>query len=539
MRTRHKWVIALALMWSIFPVLGQYDGSAAARAAFDEGEKARKNSRYAEASDYYQKAISLDPNFAQAYEQYKFVIYQVKPAQKTSESPQAAKSEANQITQGLIQKYEDLSHQNPNKAIYRWALAQLYSESDPLRQEALCKQAVDLEASFAPGYECLARVADLRGDDKDEVAFRRKAMELQPDSADEAFYYFFALQNDPEAYRRTLMDLIQKFPDSPRAAQALYWYAENQKTDAAKIEAFESLYKKYPPAKFNWSGDGMEALLALLDRTDPHKAKTLARELVDADPKEKEWTTYAAYEEGMTKAEQAADDHDLSGAMAALRRVKAPGYGFDERRRELLFAHVLDLQGKTADAYDGLLASYAEHPTIDIRDALMGYGAKLGKNSGEIEATIWSTIKTNSTPAIPFSFPKFSDGKQLSLSDYLGHVVIVEFWFPNCGPCRGAFLHLQNIAKKYNANGLVVVAINAMEGQEAFVEPLLKSKGYDFVPLKGNEDWAERVYHVRAFPSTFLIGKDGRVYFRPHLSDDLEERTTDLEIEELLRNGVQ
>jgi thiol-disulfide isomerase/thioredoxin len=532
--------VALALVLSCVPVRGQFDGNAAARASFDEGEKARKNGRYAEAADDYQKAISLDPNFAQAYEQYQFVIYQVTTADKsgkTSESRQAAKAESNKITQSLVQKYEDLSQQHPSKAIYRWALAQLYNESNPLRQEEYCQQAVDLEPSFAPGYECLARVADLRGDDKQEIALRRKAMELHPGSVDAAFYYFFSLQNDPEAYRHALMDLIQKFPDSPRAAQALYWYAENQRTDAAKIEAFEWLYRKYPPAKFDWSGNGMEKLLALLDRTDPPKAKALAHELLDVDPKEKEWAAYASYEDAMTKAEQSANDHDPSGALTALQGIKSPGYGFDMRREELLSAHVLELQGKTEGAYQALLASYAKHPTEEIHAALMGYGAKLGKSSEEIEAAIWSTIKANSTTAIPLSLPSFSDRKQVSLTDYRGHVVIVDFWYPNCGPCRGSFPHMQNIVGKYKDKGLVVLAINSMEGQEAFVLPFLKNRGYDFIPLKGSADWADDVYHVHMFPSTFLIGEDGRVYFRPHIYDDVEERAAELEIEELLAHS--
>lgn len=535
----YRWFLALPLVLCCVPARGQFDGNAAARAAFDQGEKARKNSNYAEAADDYQKAISLDPNFARAYEQYQFVIYQVKPAGKTSESRQAAKAESDKITQRLIQTYEGLSHQHPDKAIYRWALAQLYNESNPLREEEYCKQAVDLESSFAPGYECLAGVADLQGDDKQEITLRRKAMELQPGSDDASFSYFFSLRNDPEANRDALKELIQKFPDSSRAAQALYWYAENQKTDASKIEAFESLYKKYPPAKFDWSGNGMEELLALLDRTNPSRAKALAHELVDSDPKEKEWTAYASYEDAMVKTEQAAKDHDLSGALTTLQGIKSPGYGFDMRREELLSAHVLDLQHKTGDAYQSLLSSYSKHPTEEIHTALTAYGVKLGKNSEEIEAAIWSTMKTNSTPAIPFSLPNFSDGKQLSLADYRGHVVIVDFWFPNCGPCRGAFPHLQNIVEKYNDKGLVVLAINAMEGQEAFVLPMLKNKGYDFIPLKGSEDWADDVYHVHAFPSTFLIGRDGRVYFRPHIYNDLEERAAGLEIEELLAHSGQ
>lgn len=715
MRGCDNWIAASVLGLSCLGALAQYDGSAAARAAYDEGEKARENGHYAEAAEDYQKAISLDPNFTQAYEQYQFVIYQVKPREsdspltdgidglgnaysstllgtsqnyggsaftfgaadaknawsdttipipasgshssllilgtavngnqesqmfkvtytsgstsiykqslsdwcdpqsypgetvvvakmlyrdtnwgtlntaplcnlygytipltsgltvksltlpsnrnvvvlgyalsgstlspsgynvcgiytngKASESQQAAKARGDKITECLVAMYDSLSKQHPDKAIYRWALAQIFNETDPLKQEAYCKQAVDLEPGFGPGYKCLAEVADLRGDEKQEIAMARKAMELEPGSADAAFYYFFTLQDDPKAYRSALKELLRRFPDSPKAAQAIYWYGIQQKTDAASIKAFELLRRKYPPAKFDWSGNGMEELLGILDRTDPSKAQALAHELVKTDPREKEWTEYAAYEDAMAKAEQLANDGDFTGALTALKGIKSPGYSFDMRREELLSAHVLDLQGKTADAYQALQAIYAKHPTDEIHDALTGYGAKLGKSPGEIEAAIWSTVKANSTEAIPFSLPSFSAGKTVSLADYRGHIVIVDFWFPNCGPCRQSFPHLQNIAAEFKDKGVVVLAVNVVVGQEAFVLPLLKNLGYDFIPLKGSTDWADDVYHVRGFPSTFLIGEDGRSYFRPHIYNDLEEHAVELEIEDLLAHS--
>jgi thiol-disulfide isomerase/thioredoxin/tetratricopeptide (TPR) repeat protein len=713
----HKWIVASVLVLWCLPAPGQYDGNAAARAAYDEGEKARQTGHYAEAANDYEKAFTLDPNFIQAYGQYQSVIYQAELPEHTSsaaggiddlgyayssallgtsrtyggsaitfgpadakdawsdttipipasgshsnllilgtalngsqmsqtftvtytngststytqslsdwcdpqsypgetaviadmpyrntssgdqqKAPQCnlygytipltsgltvrsltlpanrnvvvlgyafnsdtpapsgynvfaiftngkalapqpdLKERADKITQSLIEKYEGLSKQHPDKAVYPWAISQFYVESNPLREEQYCRQAVDLEPSFAPGYGCLAEVAGLRGDDKQLIALRRRVLELQPDSIDAAFYYFFALQNDPTAFHRALMDLIHKFPDSPRTAEAVYLYGMKQKTDAAKIKVYELLRRKYPPAKFDSSGNGMEVLLAIFDRTDPRKARALAHDLQKSNPKEKEWSRYASYEDAMAKAELLANEHDLDGAMTALNGIKSPDYGFDMRRKELLAARVLDLQGKTADGYQALFTVYAGHPTTEIHDALTGYGAKLGKSPVEIEAAIWSAVKATSTDAIGFSLPSFSDGKPVSLADYRGHVVIVDFWFPNCGPCRQSFPYLENIATSFRDKGVVVLAINAIVGQEAFVLPLFRNMGYDFIPLKGSEDWADKVYDVRGFPSTFLIGEDGRLYFRPHIYNDVEEHATELEIEELLAHSGQ
>ena len=541
-------IYAAALLFALFglPMQGQFDGNAAARAAYEKGEKARENRRYADAVRSYQKAISLDPDFAQAYDRYIFIRQlevvnpEVQSGKKASpEQEKIQKAEEEVVTQSLIHEYQRLSRQHPDKPIYLWALGQLYTESEPLRQEEYCQQAVRIDARFVPGYQCLAGIANLRGDNKQEIALRHRVMELEPASADAAFEYSWVLQNDTAAYRDATMQLIRRFPRSPRSAQALYWYAVHQKTDLAQIEYFEQLHKQFPPAKFDWSANGMEMLFAIYDRTDPPKAQALAHEMLRADPKDKDWMKYALYADTMAKAQQEVKEDNPTAALTTLQDEKSPGNLIDMRRREVLYARALDLSGKSSDAYAALSADYARHPTDEVRAALTEYGAKLGKSSREIDAAVWSAMEEGSTPAIPFTLRDFTDGKQVSLASYHGHVVIVDFWFPNCGPCRESFPYLQEIAHKYKGKGLVVLAINDIEGQESFVLPLLKSKGYDFIPLKGNQEWAANVYHVRMFPSTFLIGGDGRLYFRPHIFNDLEERTTELEVEELLAHGRQ
>jgi hypothetical protein len=47
-------------------------------------------------------------------------------------------------------------------------------------------------------------------------------------------------------------------------------------------------------------------------------------------------------------------------------------------------------------------------------------------------------------------------------------------------------------------------------------------------------DWNANDYHVAGYPTTFVIGADGRRYFRPRLINDAEERAAELEIEALL-----
>ncbi len=476
-------VVAL-FVFAGLSAFGQFDGNKAAKAAYEQGEKALSNGRYADAAADYQKAISLDQNFAMAYQRYIFAR-NLEPLPPKDQSETAAnreeeeKARADKLTQSLVEHFQSLSHQYPDRAIYLWALGQIYLESNPLREERYCRQAIHIDRNFAPGYSCLADIADLRGDDAREIALLRKVMNLEPDSPEADFAYVVADQSDPKTFKDATMQLIQKFPDSPKAAQALYWYAIHQSTEAGEIEVLEQLYRQFPSGKFEISTVAAEKLFTLLDRTDPPKAQALAHEMHLASPKDEDedWTAYSLYADTMAKANLEVKEKNLPAALVTLQGMKSPNQYFDMTRKELLTALALDENGKTSAAFDALLVHYAKHPTAEIHVPLVEYGAKLGKSSDQIEAAIWSMMRASSTPATPFSLQDFSTGKNVSLADFRGHVVVVDFWFPNCGPCRESFPHLQKLVQKYKGKGVVVIAINSVEGQEAFYYHCCEARG--------------------------------------------------------------
>jgi hypothetical protein len=68
---------------------------------------------------------------------------------------------------------------------------------------------------------------------------------------------------------------------------------------------------------------------------------------------------------------------------------------------------------------------------------------------------------------------------------------------------------------------------------------IVKSHGWGFTPLKGSHKFCEDVYKVESFPSTFLIGADGRVYFKPFTYDRHQEEIADMEIQALLSAAKQ
>src|SRR5262245_19199440 len=72
--------------------------------------------------------------------------------------------------------------------------------------------------------------------------------------------------------------------------------------------------------------------------------------------------------------------------------------------------------------------------------------------------------------AISGPAPNFSlqsrDGKTVSLADYKGQVVMVNFWATWCQPCRQEMPHLEAIYKKYNSLGFTLLGVNVEDNPE-------------------------------------------------------------------------
>jgi peroxiredoxin len=102
------------------------------------------------------------------------------------------------------------------------------------------------------------------------------------------------------------------------------------------------------------------------------------------------------------------------------------------------------------------------------------------------------------------------DGQSVSLSDFRGKPVLVNFWATWCPPCRSEMPLIQNIFadKKWVGKGLVVLAIDIGESQ-ATVREFVKKYGLTFPVLLDSTQDVFFEYRARAIPTTFFIDRQG------------------------------
>lgn len=104
------------------------------------------------------------------------------------------------------------------------------------------------------------------------------------------------------------------------------------------------------------------------------------------------------------------------------------------------------------------------------------------------------------------------DGREFSLERFRGRTVIINFWATWCAPCVQELPALLRLRERYRAQGLAVVGVNIQENA-ARIRPFLEQLGLTFPVLRDHDGSARTAWGVTVFPTTFVIGPDGKVAF--------------------------
>ena len=103
----------------------------------------------------------------------------------------------------------------------------------------------------------------------------------------------------------------------------------------------------------------------------------------------------------------------------------------------------------------------------------------------------------------------------LKLNDLRGRVVLIEFWTFGCINCRNTLPFIKSWHDRYRDKGLTVIGVHSPEfDEERKVENLRRevtSLGIRYAVITDNDYQTWSAYHVEAWPTTFLLDKQGRI----------------------------
>jgi cytochrome c-type biogenesis protein len=111
------------------------------------------------------------------------------------------------------------------------------------------------------------------------------------------------------------------------------------------------------------------------------------------------------------------------------------------------------------------------------------------------------------------------DGKDVSLADYKGKVVFVNFWATWCDPCRVEIPWLIDLQSKYAGKGFTVVGVAMDDEGKSVVAPFIAKERFDVngqqLPMGypiwlGTDDASDKFGGILGYPTSYLISRDGK-----------------------------
>ncbi|MFW5691266.1 MAG: cytochrome c biogenesis protein CcdA [Chloroflexota bacterium] len=105
------------------------------------------------------------------------------------------------------------------------------------------------------------------------------------------------------------------------------------------------------------------------------------------------------------------------------------------------------------------------------------------------------------------------DGETVSLGDFRGQFVMLNFWYTTCPPCEIEMPHFQSAYLDYSDEAFTILAVNREE-TPAQIAPFAERHALTFPLLLDRDSDIQRLYNVRSYPTTYFINPDGVIVQR-------------------------
>ncbi|MBE0635384.1 redoxin domain-containing protein [Candidatus Bipolaricaulota bacterium] len=113
------------------------------------------------------------------------------------------------------------------------------------------------------------------------------------------------------------------------------------------------------------------------------------------------------------------------------------------------------------------------------------------------------------------------EGQTVTLSDFLGHVVLVEFWSSSCSACQAAMPHVEALREEFADRGLVVITITINRNVDGEWQYLAQNGFTQFIALRELDPVArptKEAYGISVIPHAFLIDPRGVIFYSGHVN---------------------
>ncbi len=208
-----------------------------------------------------------------------------------------------------------------------------------------------------------------------------------------------------------------------------------------------------------------------------------------------------------------------------------------------------DLAGEIKE-FDALLAKYKDQKTDDVAKILLMKAmlylqmfenvakgeALIGQLKTEFPGTapaqqgedMLASLKIKNGMAIGAKFPDFDEkdlaGKPLSVANYKGKVVLVDFWATWCGPCVGELPNVLKAYEKYHQKGFEILGVS-LDSDKAKLTAFIEKQKMPWQQYFDGKGWGNKLagkYGVSSIPATYLLDGEGKIIAKNLRGEALE-----------------
>ncbi|RDC55186.1 DUF4369 domain-containing protein [Pedobacter chinensis] len=147
---------------------------------------------------------------------------------------------------------------------------------------------------------------------------------------------------------------------------------------------------------------------------------------------------------------------------------------------------------------------------------------------------LYKLLNAHTVTALGAAAPNFTqndvNGKPVSLSDFKGKYVLIEFWASWCSPCRAESPNLLKQYAAYKDKGFEILGVS-VDGDKAKWVDAIKKDGLTWTQisdLKGWDNEARKVYGISGVPANFLISPEGKIIGSHLMGEVLNKKLAEL-----------
>lgn len=104
-----------------------------------------------------------------------------------------------------------------------------------------------------------------------------------------------------------------------------------------------------------------------------------------------------------------------------------------------------------------------------------------------------------------------TEGRAIKFSDFVGQVVIVDFWATWCAPCRLEIPELIKLQSAYRDHGFTIVGISLDQPGNPAIKEYMAEVGVNYPIVMGNAEVLEAFGDVDGVPTSYVIDRSGKV----------------------------